>query len=207
MKDVAYLLATLDQLQHTRNIINISSTEIKGDLYIKYQTVNNKKASRFNSFSVASFSKRINFDWSELRSRVTSYLTITNQNIVLDDDISYYCYLAFKHYTEDSIQYAEIESNKLKYRKSGITNTCNIGIKPDIVLGAECILDGLQIVEYAGSHYTVVTAAKKEHLTTSSSCSCLEFTQLHRCNHTKLISLVTTQRRVLIQNKVLKVCY
>lgn len=207
MKDAAYLLATLDQLQHITKIDKISSTEINGDLWIKYSTQTKDNVVNWNAFNVATLAKKLRFDWCELKPRVLCYLAATNQDITLPEEIHHHCYLALKHEIEDKIQFAELTLDKLKYRRSGTVYTKDIQLCPDVVLGAEGLLDGLHVIDYAGSHHTVVTPAKKEHLTTASTCSCSEFSKLRRCGHTKLVKLLLTQRRTFMQNGVLTVRY
>lgn len=208
MKDVAYLLATLDQLRHTTAILDVSSATIKEDTWVKYRTITNEghiTKERWHAFNAKDLATTLLYPWEEVKPRVITYLYLLHIPLTIEEDIAYCCYLALKQNIEDSIQYAEIIGDNLKYRRSGVTKYAPIQEELNLVLGTEAILDGLAIRDYAGSHYTVVTPAKKEHLTTASSCSCNEFYANRRCSHTKIISLLPTHRRALQENNVLTI--
>jgi hypothetical protein len=211
MKDVSYLLATLDQLRYITKISNIDSAEIKGDTWIKYKAYrrnNSGYISEFwDAFNALDLAKKLNFDWLEVKDRVLAYTDLVGHELNIEDEVGYCCYLNTKQKTEDKIQYAEIEGNKLKYRKSAVTYTIDVSLKLDTLLAAESILDGLIVRDYAGSHYTVVTPANKEHLTTKYNCSCLEFSKHSRCSHTKLIGLLPEQRMLLAKRNILTFRY
>lgn len=208
MKDVAYLLATLDQLRLTTEILGVASKEINHDTWIKYRerSINQSKwlTEAWHHFNAGTLATSLNYDWSEVKPRVSAYIKILNLPVTLIDDIDYCCYLSLKQEIEDSIRYAEIIGDKVKYRRGGVTNTIPVDKELNLVLGAEGILDGLSVIDYAGSHYTTVSPAKREHLTTASTCSCREFSHNRRCSHVKLVSLLPKHRRLLQEYSVLQ---
>lgn len=212
MKDAAYSLATLEQLTHTIEIFDITITSNSDDTEISYRvqlvnTASELVGDYFEQFTAKAFAARLCFTWDELVPRVKTYTQILGLKLHTIEDIGYCCFLHWKQKIEDAISYAEIINDQLKYRMHGITVTKPIKTLVNTILGAESILDGLHIVDYAGSHYTVVTPAKKVHLTTASTCSCREFTFDRRCSHTKAVSLLPTHRQLLLQQGVLSVNY
>jgi hypothetical protein len=209
MKDVAYLLATLDQLRYTVEIIDAQSCEFNGDIWIKYTVRNKTKhhnteeyTRQFNAKDLAS---TLNYDWSNIKPRINTFVKLLDLKIILGEDIDYCCFLNWKQTIEAEVRYAEIQGDKVKYRQRSTTNLIPIKYNLDKVLAAEGILDGLTILDYAGSHYTVVTPAKKEHLTTGVYCSCREFISNKRCSHSKLVSLLPEHRRLLMEYNLLQV--
>jgi hypothetical protein len=208
MKDIAYLLASLDQLRNAVVITEPNIVSHDNHLFFTYniELKNYKSVVTPGRYVAAAndMARSLNFCWTELKNRVQCYKQLVGLSPWELDTAACGSFLDAKNRIADAIDYAQIDQGGyLKYR-SGLHT---FKVPPDdyfgVALGAEGILDGLTIKDYAGSHYCVTTPAGKEHLVRSNTCSCREFQNRGACAHLKLVGLTLWHRRLLIENKLL----
>lgn len=208
MWNPSYLLATLDQLSNYLEITNAAFDESKGTFTCTLKTPQMEAPLEIPT---QWFVENLGFDWSELLNRAAAYRLLTGYRKPLDTLERAACFL-YVHRTilEHGIDHADGWKDNDKYciryraKDKSLTTLYSINELSSAV-AAECLLRGYSVEEHIGSHYTTATPKGLKHITSTTTCSCKDYTTRRACHHTHLVRAAFNHRRELLQARLLRI--